>query len=98
MKYTVKLTHLLLYYYHLLYFSFSDIVSNVVHGSRRYDKVALSYKKRLHNLTTTSAFSTKHKQAVQVNELLKFISESGNFDQPQDEHPYLNLLDNSYDY
>ena len=45
-----------------------------------------------------SAFESKHKQAVQVNELLKFISESGNFDQPQDEHPCLNLLDNSYEY
>ena len=43
-----------------------------------------------------SEFDSKHKQAVQVNELLKFISELGNFDQPQDEHPYLNLLDNSY--
>ena len=45
-----------------------------------------------------SAFDSKHKQAVQVNELLKFISKLGNFDQPQDEHPYLNLLHNSYDY
>ena len=33
-----------------------------------------------------------------MNELLKFISELGNFDQPEGEHPYLNLFDNSYDY
>ena len=47
---------------------------------------------------TISTFESKRKQAVQVDELLKFISKLGNFDQPQDEHPYLNLLDNSYNY
>ena len=30
-----------------------------------------------------------------MKELLKFISESGNFDQPQDEHPYLNHLNHN---